>query len=69
MEENSVTHHHVLLTQHQLGAGRDAHLLLHLSEAEHLEVQLQVSCRRDDGGQSETEEDGVDAGVCSLLSL
>ena len=69
MEECSVTQHQVLLSQHQVGAGRDAHLLLHLGEAEHLEVQLQVSGRSDEGGQTQTEEDGVDAGVGSLLSL
>ena len=69
VEESGVTDHQVLLTQHQLGAGRHAHLLLHLGEAEHLEVQLQVGGRSDDGREAETEEDGVDTGVGSLFSL
>ena len=69
VEELSVTHHQVLLAQHQLGAGGQAHLLLHLGEAEALEVQLQVGGGSDEGGHRETEEDGVDAGVGSLLSL
>ena len=69
MEQLSVAHHQVLLAQHQQGAGRHAHLLLHLGEAEALEVQLQVGGGSDEGGHRETEEDGVDAGVGSLLSL
>ena len=69
MEQLSVAHHQVLLAQHQQGAGRHAHLLLHLGDAEHLEVQLQVGDRSDEGGQTQTEEDGVDAGVGSLLGL
>ena len=69
MEECRVTQHQVLLSQHQLGAGHDADLLLYLGDAEHLEIQLQVSDRSDEGGHTKTEEDGVDAGVGSLLSL
>ena len=69
VEESGVTDHQVLLGQHQLGAGHDANLLLHLGEAEDLQVQLQVGGGSDEGGQTQTEEDGVDAGVGSLLSL
>ena len=69
VEESGVTDHQVLLGQHQLGAGHDAQLLLHLGEAEDLQVQLQVGGGSDEGGQTQTEEDGVDTGVGSLLSL
>ena len=69
MEELSVTHHQVLLAQHQLGAGGQAHLLLHLGEAEALQVQLQEGGRSDEAGHGQAEEDGVEAGVGSLLSL
>ena len=69
MEQLSVAHHQVLLAQHQQGAGRHAHLLLHLGEAEGLQVQLQVSGGGDEGGHARTEEDGVDTGVGSLFGL